>query len=198
MAKVEVDEAEWTASQQVVSVFSDMLKNPQAREQVLKAKKLARPNEPIPEIDAASKGYEEINKLREELAADRKAREDADKKRDDDARVAKFQADWDAQKAALRADGWMDDGIAKIEEYAKTTGIPDLEAAALKYRKLHPEPEPVQPSGYGRWAFMDEPGDKDNPSFVQKLLQTKGESESVLDSEIRNAINEVRGVPQRR
>lgn len=198
MAKVEVDETEYAASQQVVRIFSEMLANPDARKKVLEAKKTVRPNEAIPEIDAAKPGFEAIDRLskdfsdfRAELAKEKADREAAEK-------TAKFQSEWNASKEALKADGWLDDGIANIEKLAQERGIPDLEAAALLYRKLHPEPSPVEPSGYGRFAMFEMPSDADPQSYMKKLVETRGDSEAVLDAEIRAAINEVRGAPVRR
>ena len=199
MPKIEVDETEWAAQQQVTKLVADMLNNPESRAQVLKAKKTVRPNEPVPEIDAAQRGYEEIAAIRKELEEDRKARIKEKEEADASKKAQEFESTWNKQKSSLRADGWLDDGIANIEKLAQERGIPDLEAAALLYKKLHPEPEPIQPSSYGRWNAFEMPSGDDNNSFMKKLIETHGDSESVLDNEIRAALNEVRGAtPARR
>ena len=195
MPKIEIDEADWAAQQSVTKLFADMLNNPDARKQVLSAKKAVRPNEPIPEIDAARPGIEAVEALSKEFRDFRTALETEKQTREATAKAQEFQTAWDRSKQSLKNDGWLDDGIASIEKLAQDRGIPDLEAAAALYSKLHPQPEPVQPSGYGRFNLFDMPTDqaenKDN--FVKKLLETRGDADNVLDPEIRAAINDVRG-----
>lgn len=198
MAKVEVDEAEWLASQQVTKLFADTLNNPESRRKILEAKKIVRPNEPVPEIDAAAPIQSELAKIREEIAADRKAREEAAAKAETESKTKEFQAAWDKQKQSLRAD-FDDTGVEAIEKLAQERGIADLEAAALLYRKLHPEPTPVEPSGYGRWNTFEVPTDDTGDAFMKKMIDSAGNNESALDAEIRAAIDSVRGAsPQRR
>ena len=197
MPKVEIDEAEWAAQQTITKLFGDMLNNPVTREQVLKAKKAVRPNEPIPEIDAADRGYAAIDKLSKEFTDFRTSLEKQQADREAAEKAHAFQNGWERSKQTLREDGWMDDGIANIEKLANDRGIPDLEAAAALYSKLHPKPEPVQPSGYGRFNMFEMPEQADQDSFMKKLIETRGDGDGAIDGEIRSAINDVRGAPRR-
>lgn len=200
MPKVEVDEAEWLASKQVTQLFADTLNNPEARKRLLEAKKIVRPNEPVPELDAAKPIQDELSKLREEMAADRRERTEAAAEAKRSADLKKFEDQWTSQKSALREQGWLDDGIVNIEKLAQERGIADLEAAALLYERLHPKPVPVEPSGYGRWNSFEPPQEgAAEDSFMKAMMETRGENEAALDSEIRAAINDVRGAtPARR
>lgn len=198
MAKIEVDETEVAASQQLTRLFADVLNNPEARKKFLEAKKVARPNEPIPEIDAAKPVVDMVSgvekKLDEFLAAQRKEKEEENSAK----RVAEFTASWDRSKAKLKAEeGWLDDGLEKVESFAKDRGIPDFEAAAALWLKQNPPPSPTEPSGYGRWDMFNAPSEGES-DYMKKLLETRGESEAVVNNEIKAALAEIRGAGARR
>jgi hypothetical protein len=197
MPKIEVDEAEYVAQQQVTKLFADTLGNKEARELLLKAKKIVRPNEAIPEIDAAKPLQDELGKIREEMKADREARAAEKAEREASEKANKFQSEWDKQKTSLADEGWSNEGIANIETLAKERGIPDMEAAAALYRKLHPDPEVVHPSGIGRFDMFEVPKEGEN-DFMKKLLESQGQNDSIVDAEARKAIADVRGAMPRR
>jgi len=191
MATREVDEQEYLASVGVVQAVQSMLKHPEARKLVLKAQKTVNPNAVIPEIDAAAPLANElagVTKRLDDIAASIAADKAA---RDAEAKVNEFATAWGKQKAKLRDAGYYDDAIEAIEKLAQERGIPDLEAAAALHEKLHPPASPASPSGFGTWNFL-EPTEKEG-EFTKKLLETKGDDDGALRSEINKALADVRG-----
>jgi hypothetical protein len=195
MAKREVEEADFLASQELVKLFADMLNNPDARKHVLTGKKIVRPNESIPEFDAAAPLRKEIDDLRKVMADDKKAREDAIAKADTDRKNAELHANWNKQKQGLRDAGWLAEGIEKVEKLAFDRGIPDLDAAAALYEKLNPPAAPSEPVGRGFWENFGAPTDEDGD--MKKLLDSRGQSEGLLNKMIGDALREVRGGQRR-
>lgn len=195
MAKIEVEETDFLASQQLTKLFSDMLSDKEARDMVLKAKKKIRPNEPVPELDAAKPVYDEISKIRQELADDRRAREEEKSKAESEAKIRDFTANWNGQKSRLKNEGWFDEDLDKVEKLAQDRGIPDFEAAAALYARLNPPPAPADPtySGFDILSAPDE-GDQDD---MKKLIESRGESTAALDSLIGKALKDVRGQNRR-
>jgi hypothetical protein len=204
----EVSEEEFLATQNVVRAVNGMLANPQARKILLQARKIADPNVPIPEIDAAAPIEAGLSAIRQEIAAERQARAEeqkaerealaalkAEREAEKEAAkqerlIAKFKADWEAQKSALRAAGWRDEGIAEIERHAEAKGIADLEIAAAHWEKLHPPPEVAQSSGAGSWGFME--GIPDDDKFIKAMIESHGDDERALDAEIAASLRDFR------
>ncbi len=212
MAKVEVDESDFLASQATIRAVNGMLANPEARKLLLQARKKADPSVAIPEIDAAAPIQSSVDAFKTEmaaaLAAEREARA-ADLKSEREALaamraereaekeaakqaalIADFQNNWNRQKAQLRADGWRDEGIEAIEKHAQERGIADLEIAAAHWEKLHPPAEPVTPNGSGSWGFME--GNDENDKFVKAMIESRGEDEAALQTEINAALKDFR------
>ncbi len=213
MATREIDESEFLASQATIKAVNEMLAHPEARSLLLHARKKANPSVVIPEIDAAAPIQNSVAAFKAEIAAEMKADREAraaELKAERDAReamaaerkaekeaaaqaelVSKFHAEWDRQKGQLRADGWRDEGIAAIEKHAQERGIADLEIAAAHWEKLHPPAEPVTPNGSGSWGFMD--GAPDDDKFMKAMIESRGEDDAALNSEINAALKDFRG-----
>ena len=195
MAKREIEEADLLAQQQVVGVVADIMNNAEARKLFLSSKKIARPNEPIPEIDAAAPIRADIDEMKKMLADEKKAREEERKAAEAARAQNEFESRWDKQRATLRDSGWLAEGIEKVEKFAHERTIPDLEAAAALYEKLNPPAAPTEPMGR---SFMDvfNPN-PDEDTDMKKLLETRGNSEGLLNKMIGDALREVRGQPRR-
>ncbi len=74
-------------------------------------------------------------------------------------------------------------------------GILDADIAAAYFEKQHPPQAPVTPGGSGAWNFMDMPADGD--ADLKKLVETKGESEQLIQKMAIDALNDVRGASRR-
>lgn len=189
MARIEVEEADLAASQGVVAVVNQIMKNPKARTMLLRARKEADPSVSIPELDAADPINNAVEDVRKELAALRAEREADKLKVEEDAKIRAFTAKWDEQADQLRREGWRMDGLEKIREFAMTNQIPNLIHAAAAWERENPAPDPATQSS-GMWSMFDAPGEKD--TFVEDMMKTKGESNARLDQEIQKVLAEVR------
>ena len=191
MADRTIDEAEYAALAGVNAVVTEIMRVPAARQMLLRARKTANPDIPIPEIDAAAPvitridgAMDEIRKLREDLA-------ERDRKADEERRVAAFAGKWDEQKAQLRRDGWRLSGIDGVVKYAEEHGIADLTIAADSYAVRHPEPT-VMASGNGAWNMFNTTGPDQTDTFVEDMMKSGGNDERRLDREIADIIRQAR------
>src|SRR5579863_720341 len=80
----EIDETRLGSLQAVAQIADALLKNPKTRKKYLEAVKEARPDLPIPEIDAAQPVAAEVNAIREEFTKELKSlREEREKEKSD-------------------------------------------------------------------------------------------------------------------
>ena len=192
MPMVEIDEAELLSMKRNHAAVTKMLAHPQARKLALQSQKLAMPEVPIPELDAAAPVTEEISKVQEETKklADMIAADKAE--REKDKQIAEFTASMEAKKTKLRKEGWTDEGIDGVMKLAEERGSADLEAMAALFDRLHPPAEIVQPgAGYGLNA-MFETGSSDAEEMAA-LFNTKGEDPNALNALIGKGLEDARG-----
>jgi len=188
---IEVDETEYQNQQLLTALYSKMMQNPKSRELLTKAAKEVNPNAVTPELDAKEQIRGEIEPLRETIAALQKRIEDDTAAREQEKLVNQFTSQWDAQKAALRKQGWTDEGIEKAEEHAKTLGIANLEVAAAHFEKQNPPPPVAQSSGVGPFDTFNS-SDRDNENF-KKLLAAGADGDPMVENDmIRQAITDFR------
>jgi len=191
---VEVDESVFLESQGLVQAVNGMLANKEARALLLKARKIADPSAPVPEIDAAEPVNAELAKIHEQQAKILKRMDDEAAAREAAKRNEEFAKTWEGQKAALRAQGFTDDGIAAVEKHAHQRGIPDLEVAAAHWERLNPPPAPVENQGaYGAFNFFEPQEEGQHADYMKKLLETKGENDAITDNYARTVLREIRG-----
>ena len=194
----DIDEAELKRLHMLESQVGALLKNPGARKKLAAAVKDVNPKDPLAaEADQVDPIDQRFNALQDELKAERKAREEAEAKRDQDARLMGLRTVREQGIAALRRDKWTDDGIKAVEKLMEDKGILDpLDAAAI-YEKQHPPQMPIAPtSGSGGWDFMAAPAETEPD--LKALIETKGESIPLVDKMAWGAIQEVRGASPRR
>lgn len=194
--KIEVDEAEYAANLGVVQAVDGMLKHPEARSLVLKARKIADPKAVIPEVDAAAPvmaALAEQQKKFDELQAS--IQKDKDE-RAAEAAKAKLNEGWAAGRAYARECGYMDEGLKKLEEFMQTEGLISHRIAIPAFEALHPAPPPpVTPGIGGTFEFFSpEEGDKDD---MKRLLESRGEDAQAVNSLINKALAESRGQSRR-
>ena len=198
MPAVEIDEAELARLRSVETRVGALLKNPGARKKLAAAVKDVNPKDPLAaEADAVDPVEQRFADLQAQLAAEKKAREDSEAKRTQDATLAGLAKVRTDGIAALRAEKWTDAGIAAVEKLMEEKGILDpLDAAAI-YERAHPPTVPIAPtSGSGGWNFMAAPAE--DQTDLKSLIETKGESIPLVDKMAWDAIQEVRGASPRR
>lgn len=195
MAKVEIDEEEVRANQALRATVGAILSNPKAKLLVQQAQKLVNPNAVTPELDQQRVVAEPVDEIRKEIATLRKEREDEKAEREQREKLAALNGNIETGIAALKREGWTEEGIKGVRDLMDKHGILDVEIAAAAFEKKHPPAAPASPSGSGAWNFLEMEGDGD--ADLKKLIETKGESNVLLDKMIRDSLNETRGASRR-
>ena len=155
MAQVEIDETELSQYRTLSETVKRWMGNPDARRKVLEAQKAIDPNAIIPELDAAKPLEGALAKMDEKLTAldARLAKDAAD--REQAAKIAKLNSQWESGRSSLRSAGYTEEGIKKVEELMEKEGIANHDAAAAYYDKLNPPEVPVAPSNSGFDVLMN-------------------------------------------
>ncbi len=193
MAKaVEIDEEELLSLRKLKGTIGTILANPKGKLLVQQAHKLVDPKAVTPELDQVEVVNEPVNELRQELAALKADREEEKRQREHDAKIAALSTTIDSGIARLKQQGWTEEGIAGVRKIMDENGITNPEIAANHYEKLHPPQMPATPSGTGAWNFLEQPEDGEDV-FLKGLLETKGESNLLLDKKIRDTLQDIRG-----
>lgn len=189
----ELTEEEYRNLKSLQGTVQNMLKNPKSAVLLEKAHKEIDPKAPTPRLDAEAERLallEEPNKRVAALEARLEAEETARVKRENDAKIASLAARHEQAFAALRKQRWTEDGIAGLKKMMEEKGIIDVEIAAAAYERLHPPAEPLQQGRIGGFNLFEPASDED--ADWKKLLETKGESEPLVDNLARKALNEHR------
>lgn len=149
MATIEIDENELAQYKALSGEITKAMANPEARRKVQEALKITDPNRVIPELDAAKPLQEALNKVDERISLlDKKLLEDA-AAREAAEKVTALKAKWESGRAELRAEGYTEDGIKKIEELMEKEGIANHKAGAAYFDRLNPPEIPVAPQDSG-------------------------------------------------
>ena len=194
---VEIDEADLLRLRRVDNVVREMERNPSAKKKLLNALKDVRPDDPAvkglerpdPTEQRFTAQEETINALKKQIEDDKAERERQDK-------LGRLQADQDRAFEALRAEKWTEDGIAKVKKVMEDKGILDVAIAAKWVESQMPPQSPLSPIGTGAWNFMDQVNDGE--ADLKKLIETRGENDSLLRKMAGEAISELRGTAPRR
>lgn len=195
---VEIDEAEFVRLNGLNNFAHRMLQHPEAGKLLEQAGKLVDPNLKTPRLDAAAQQLAPVKTVQEELAALRKQLEDDKANSARDQTLNALRSQRDNGIADLRRQGWTDDGIKGVEKLMEEKGILDpLDAAAI-FEKHNPPQSPVMPGSTGGWGFMDNMTSDDSDADLKKLIETKGEVDSVTDHIARKALHEVRSTQSAR
>ena len=197
MPMVEIDEVELQRSRQARKFIEDIWNNPKAKRKLLEAQREVKPDDPlVKELERPDPYQSEILALRKEMEDERKARAEAEAKREQDSKIERLRSVKDTGIAELRRAGWTDKGIEGVEKIMEEKGILDpLDAAAI-WEKHNPPPTPVTPNAYGGWNFLETSDEKNED--LKKLIETKGESNPLIDKMARDALSEFRGPQTRR
>jgi len=195
MAKVEIEEADLLANNQIVASVRAMLGNKEARQHILRAQKIINPKASIPEIDARAPVDEALSEVNKNFAALQKRFDDEKAERENEKKTKEFADAWDKQKRELSAQGWSDEGIAKAEEHAQKEGIPSLRAAANDFLALNPPPPPATPSSAGSFNMFDA-GSREG-EHIKKIFESKGNDEASTMAIVNETLAEMRGQARR-
>ena len=190
---VEITEEELLGQRQIVQFVEAGLNNPKTRRKFLEIQRELNPNAAIPELDAAAPIETEIGKLREELAAEKKAREDSEAKRIEDAKMDKIRAEWNQGRAMARDSGYTDEGIEAISKYMEEKGILDWEVGLAAFERKNPPPAPSSPIGHNSFDVFNPPAADEN-TFMKSMMDSKGDNESALSQEVSSVLRDIRGI----
>ena len=191
---IEVDETEFNNGQQTIAAVRKLVNHPKAALLLEEARKLVEPDAPTPRLDAHKQSNEPIQKLHDEIAALRKERDEDKSERERNEKLSALASRVEKGNAKLLSEGWTDAGIKTLDEFREKEGIIDPIAAAAYYEKLHgAQVAPATPSGgaFGSWDFTA-PSTQDE-DYTKKLLETRGESESLVMGQAMKSLNEFRG-----
>ena len=195
MAKIEIDELEYQQSQQLRGVVQKLMAHPKAAVLIERARKMVEPDAPTPRLDQDEQINAPVEAIRKEFEDYKKKQEDRDAENDKNTKLAMLQKRVDEGNAKLKSEGWTADGLKTLDEFREKEGILDPIAAAAYYEKLHGAvAAPMAPTnGIGGWNFADMPKDGESNAFVKNLLETRGESESLVMQEANKVLKEFRG-----
>jgi len=189
---IEVDEEIYNRMTSREKVLAQIASDPKRKAALEKLHKEVDPNVSTPTLDAETKLIEPIEAVRKEFAEFRKSVEDDKATAETERKKAAFEAKWSAGQDKLRSRGFTPDGIKAVEELMAKEGITNHEIAANHWERENPPQAPAMPGGTGAWNFLELPTDGD--ADLKKLVETKGESASLLDKMTHEALAEIRGV----
>ena len=192
MPKVEVDEAELLEHRRMRGVLAKITADPKRKARLELLHKEVDPDVPTPTNDmlapvdqAVTTVTKEIADLKKELAAEKAENERK-------ANLLALTSRVDSGLASLKSAGWMDDGIAKVKAIMEEKGLLDVDDAVAIFERRNPPPAPIAPGGSGAWNFMDDVAN-DADADIKKMIETKGNSESLLNTMVNKTLQEVRG-----
>jgi hypothetical protein len=189
----DISEEELRAYRVLQGTVATMLRHPKAGVLLEEAHKAVDEKAPTPRLDEQRRREEilagpnkEIADLKAMIAAEKTEREKAGA----DAKIASLQAKQEEAFARLRKQRWTEEGITGIKKLMDEHAILDVDIAASAFEKLHPPAAPIQQGRVGGWNLFEAPQDDD--ADWKKLLETKGESEPLVDNLARKALIEHR------
>src|ERR1700679_1332004 len=142
----EIDETRLGSLNAIAQIADSLLKNPKTRKKYLEAVKEARPDLPIPEIDAAAPVQVEVNSIREEFTKELKALREERENEKKDRQLDSIRSQYNKGKQELADLGYTPEGIADLEKFMETNGLTDFTLARKAYEFDNPRPAPARPS----------------------------------------------------
>jgi hypothetical protein len=183
----ELDENQYAEYQRLVEITQLVQKNPKATRMLQEAIAEAAPDRIGPEIRIRNEVNEKLAGIEKMIADERAERAKEREERAAEEAKRDIEGRWLKGRSTLRAAGYNDEGISKIEELMEKRGVADHEVAAAYFERENPPPDPVV-TGSQRFSFFDMP--KDDVS-LEALM--KGDDEGFLRQAIPAALKDVRG-----
>jgi DNA-binding protein H-NS len=170
--------------------WGDIINDPDLKMPAWELFKKKNPNVPVPEFDAAHAAskpiLEKLAALEKQIADDKDRREKEDSERTERTREQTAKETIAQARRRLKADGWGDEAIGKIEALMQERGIGDYDVAAAYVRSQLPKTVPLNQTYEGRDLNWFNPGDDqpdakllmENPrkfknDMVRKFMQDK-------------------------
>jgi hypothetical protein len=194
---IEIEEDDFNRARQTQSVVAKLLAHPKAALLVEEARKLVEPEAPTPHLDRHKEANAPLAALQKEFDDFRKKVEDDKAEGEKNTKLSALAKRVDDGNARLLSEGWTKDGIKALDEFREKEGIIDPIAAAAYYEKLHgAQVAPATPSSsIGSWDFT-QPSTQDE-DYTKKLLETRGESESLVMNQAMKSLSDFRGTNRR-
>lgn len=200
MPTIEVDENEYLALKRdnpellkvAQFVNAALNSNPAARRKILEAQKLLNPDAPIPELDASKPMEDSIAALRQEIADEKKARETAAAEATTATTRAKAEEKWALGRAALKAEGYQEEGLEKVEKFMVDNGIIDHRIAAAAYESQHPQPTSVSAVAPTSFDMLRQRTQAPDDLFP-KMLDRSMSPDDFLNQAVASTLSEIRG-----
>lgn len=170
--------------------WGDVLSDPKTKLKAWKVFKEKFPDVAVPELDtveaASAPILAELEALKKQMAEDKEAAAKKEAEREERARETLAKDTISRSRGRLRADGWDDEAIEKIEALMQEKGIGDYDVAAAYVKSQMPKPAPLNHAYEGRDLNWFNPGDDepdskllmDNPrkfksDMIKKFMQDK-------------------------
>jgi len=192
MPKVEVDEAEILEARRLKGVLAQITADPKRKARLEMLHKEVDPNVPTPTNDLLKPVDDAVSAVSKQIADLTKQLADEKAENERKANLLALTSRVDSGLAALKQQGWMDDGIAKVKAIMEEKGLLDVDDAVAIFERRNPPPAPIAPGGSGAWNFMDDVTN-DADADIKKLIEGKGANDQHLNKMINQTLLEVRG-----
>ncbi len=197
MPKVEIDEAELLEHRRMRGVIAKITADPKRKAALEMLHKAVDPDVPTPTNDLLAPVDAAVSAVSKEMADLKKQLEDEKKESEKQRNLAQLSQRVDDGLSSLKRAGWMDEGIAKVKAIMEEKGLLDVDDAVAIFERRNPPPAPIAPGGSGAWNFMDDTAAGDADADIKKMIETKGNSDALLNGMINKTLMEVRGTRQR-
>ncbi len=197
MPMVEVDEAELLEARRMRGVLAKITADPKRKARLELLHKEVDPTVPTPTNDMLSPIDAAVTAVSTEMAALRKELADEKAESERARNLAALSGRVDSGLADLKRAGWLDEGISKVKAIMEEKGLLDVEDAVAIFERRNPPPAPIAPGGSGAWNFMDDAALGDADADIKKMIETKGNSDALLNSMVNKTLLEVRGSSRR-
>src|SRR5215469_16559078 len=108
MAKIEVDEEAWNASQRTIATMRKIASDPTRARKLEALHKETEPNVHTPLADADKVANERVSKLESDLAEFRKSEEDRRKKDEEERTLGAAKSAWERGRQKLKDQGFSE------------------------------------------------------------------------------------------
>ncbi len=197
MPMVEVDEAELLEARRMRGVLAKITADPKRKARLELLHKEVDPSVPTPTNDMLTPIDDAVSAVSKEMADLRKQLADEKAETERQRNLAALSGRVDSGLADLKRAGWMDEGIAKVKAIMEEKGLLDVDDAVAIFERRNPPPAPIAPGGSGAWNFMDDAATGDADADIKKMIETKGNSEALLNQMVNKTLLEVRGSSRR-